>query len=127
VQAAADAAYAQAVQSHEKRVAEKTELRNKYNAMLAKAVQWTPPTKDHEGFKDFMVSQIRDSIKWDCNPEYDAPPVKQDATAWHNGQIAEARRSCAYHDAEQEKEVARTEGRNAWLKALRDSVPPPAA
>jgi hypothetical protein len=123
VQAAAESAYSEAVQRHEKRTAERTELRNKYNAMLAKAVQWEPPTKDHEGLKEMMISQLRESIDWDCNDKYDQPPMKQDAMTWHNAQIAEARRSIAYHEKAQAEENERTEGRNAWLMALRESVP----
>lgn len=124
VQEAAEEAYSQALERHTKRAEEKTELRNKYNAMLAKAVQWKPPTKDHEGLKGLMVSQLRDSIDWDCSDKYDQPPVKQDATAWRNTQLAELRRSIAYHEKVQAEENERAESRNAWLKALRDSVPP---
>lgn len=124
VEAEADAAYVAAVQSYRDRIREALELRNKYSAMLAKVVQWEPPTAEHKGLQEFMASQLRQSIDFDCSTSYGEKPYRQDATAWHNGLIAKARKDILYYEAEQAKEVERTEGRNEWIAALRKSVPP---
>ena len=39
----------------------------KYNKMLEKVNDWKPPTDEYIGFKDFMITQIKDSIKFDCH------------------------------------------------------------
>lgn len=125
VQAAAAAAHKEAMDAWRKAQAENIELRNKYSAMLAKAIEWTPPTPEHEPLREFMIKQIRDSINFDCH-EYPAP-APQEATAWHNKQVEQQRRMVARYVAEQADEVARTESRNQWLRALRNSVPMPGA
>lgn len=124
--AEASAAFWEALRSHEKRVAEMTELRNKYSAMLAQVVQWEPPTADHQGFKDFMLQQLHESIKFDCDTSYyekHAPECKS-TDGWLAIATASAERDIAYHEKAHAEEVERTESRNAWIQALRDSVPP---
>jgi hypothetical protein len=123
IDAEAATAYQQAVDRRRERIREKLELHAKYSEMLANVARWKAPTPEHEGFKEFMASQLRESIKFDCNTAYDEAPTRQDATAWHNTQLAETRRQIAYHVKAQAEEVERTESRNAWIKALRESVP----
>lgn len=119
---AADSAYESEVASCKARRAEYTELRNKYNAMLAQVVQWEPPTPDHVKYKEFMIEQLRSSIDGDCNESYITEPTKASAIVWQASQEAIARCNVAYHEKEMAKEVERTENRNAWIKALRDSL-----
>lgn len=126
VTAAAEAAYQQSHAAWQERRAAKLELRNRYSEMLAKVVQWEAPTPEHEGLKDFMAKQIRESIDFDCSEKYDEEPQRQEPTDWHNAQIESARRTIARHLQSHLEEHQRTEERNSWLKALRDSVPPPA-
>jgi len=124
VEIAAAAAHEMAMASWRKQTAASTELRNKYNAMLSRVVQWTPPTPDHAGLRDFMVQQIQESIRFDC---HDSPvPECLEPTAWHAGQLEHHRRMLARYEQGQAEEIERTEGRNRWLKALRESVPMPA-
>jgi len=105
-------------------VAEKTELRNKYNAILAQAMQWEPPTPAHVEYKNFMVKQLRDSIEWDCDTSYDDESLIQlSGSEWLAGQIAAAEREIEYHKAQHLKEVRLTNERNDWIKALRDALP----
>lgn len=49
---------------------ESQKLLTNYNTMLEKVRAWTPPTKDHEKFKKFMIEQIESSIRFDCNTDY---------------------------------------------------------
>lgn len=124
ISAACAAAFTQAMQRHAERIAESTELRNKYNAMLAKVVQWTPPTPDHAELQKFMAEQIRQSIDFDCSTRYEVAPQKQSPRAWHAAAIVEAQRSVDYHEHAAREEQERVASRNAWVKALRESVPP---
>lgn len=113
-------------ESHEKRLREIRELRAKYEAMLVWVRDWEPPTPDHEGLKEFMIQQIESSIKFDCNVSYytENPPVLLTGEQWMGKVAEEAQRSLAYHRKEFEKEAERVSSRNAWVRALRDSLAP---
>lgn len=119
---AAENAYSAEVERCNDRRREYTDLRNKYSAMLAKVVKWEPPTPDHVNYKQFMVDQLRKSIDWDCNEADIIEPERLTGSQWLAKQITEARRSVAYHEKAYAEEVERTNGRNAWIKALRDSL-----
>lgn len=125
--AAAAAAHTEAVARVEKLLAEAQDLRSKYEAMLDKVTAWTPPTPDHLGLKDFMVDQLRKSIDFDCSTEYITQPVLKDGAAWRADAIARAGRLIKHYVEMHAEEVTRTAERNAWIRALRESVPPPAA
>lgn len=119
--------YEQAVERHRERLAEIQALSDKYHAMLARVVQWTPPTPEHQGLKDFMAEQLRQSIDFDCSTKYLTAPLLLPGAAWREAQIAQARKDIEYHAKEHAEEVERTESRNAWLRDLRESVPAPKA
>jgi hypothetical protein len=124
VSAACAADFAQTVKRNGERIAEANELRDKYAAMLAKVQAWTPPTPEHEGMKTFMAEQITESIWFDCGTEYLTAPTQRDPQTWHAEQIAKAIRDVRYHEESNANENQRTAERNAWLAALRESVPP---
>lgn len=116
--------YQEGLTRTEKYIAEANELRVKYEAMLIQARSYRPPTLDHKSYAAFMVEQIESSIKNDCDTSYwtDHRPVPQSGAEYRRNALAEARRQIAYHTAEHAKEVERTNTRNAWIKALRDSL-----
>ena len=120
--AAARAEHAKAVEDYDKRAEERSQLRKKYEAMLEQVVAWKAPTADHVEYKSFMEKQIRESIDWDCR-EYSDRPSLQAGTEWIATAMAKAERDIAYHTKEDAAERTRTEGRNSWIKALRDSLP----
>jgi hypothetical protein len=119
---AAESAYVAEVDRCNERRREYIDLRNKYNAMLAQVVKWEPPTPDHVNYKQFMIDQIRESIDWDCNEKYITEPERLTGSQWLAKQITEARRMVAYHEKAYAEEVERTNDRNAWIRALRDSL-----
>jgi len=100
--------------------------RRKYERMLRLVEGWIPPTAEHEGLRSFMIQQLRESIDFDCWDE-DAiqriiPRPKESARDWLEAEIKKAHEDVGRHAGEYAKEVARTEGRNAWVKALRQSL-----
>jgi hypothetical protein len=117
--------YKDALARHAERKAEYQALRRKYEAMLAQVRAWTSPSKDHDGLKEFMEKQITESIDWDCNESHLAAPEVQSASVWLTEQIGAAERDIAYHTKAHAEEIERTENRNQWLKALRESVAQP--
>lgn len=99
-------------------------LREKYNAMLAKVEAWQSPSADHDGFKKFMVEQLTSSIDFDCDNRYyrDQKHTRLTGAEWRAQEEAKARKDIAYHEAENAKEIERTEARNTWLRQLRESL-----
>ena len=120
VVAACEEANRAARESYDKSVIRTTEVRNRYNAMLAQVVQWVPPTPEHEGLKKFMVEQLRESIRFDCSER--EPPVPQSPADWRADRIASLRRDIEYHEKHDAEERERTAARNEWVRQLRLSL-----
>lgn len=91
--------------------------------MAAQVRAWTPPTKDHQGLKNFMLQQI-DVSKNDVDylerfmAEEQAKPV----TAYYVEAVSSAARDMKYHAEENAKEVERTNSRTEWVQQLRASI-----
>jgi hypothetical protein len=103
---------------------ENTQTRKNYESILEQARTWQPPTKDHIGLRDFMVSQLEESIKFDCGGSYyDEPPQKKTGEEYKAGLIESSQRDVAYHGEEYKKEVQRAKERTDWVKALKGSLP----
>lgn len=109
--------------SYERRIAKADDLRSKYESMLSSVRAWEAPTPDHVEYKAFMEEQILKSIDFDCDTSYDTLPERKSADGWIATRLAELRRDLAYHEKAQREEVERTDKRNQWIKALRDSLP----
>lgn len=97
--------------------------RARYEAMLVRVDSWEPPTPEHEGFKQFMREQLQQSIDFDCNP-YERKITFLTGDVWVEKQRASAEEDLRYAREHRAEEIKRTESRNAWLKALRESVTP---
>lgn len=122
----ASASYEAGIAKQEAAIHRNDMLREKYKAMLAKVEAWRSPSAEHDGFKKFMVEQITGSIDFDCdNSCYrQQKHVKLTGAEWRAQGEAKARKSIAYHEAENAKEIERTEARNTWLRQLRESLKP---
>lgn len=108
------------------RMRESDASRARYTAMLKKAEAWVAPTVDHQGMKKFMVDQLKESIRFDCGTFSEAALVQLTGEQWRSEQAALIHRDIGYHATAHAEEVERTNSRNAWLKALRDSLDKPA-
>lgn len=99
-------------------------LMGQYKAMLKQVKAWQPPTSEHVGLKEFMVSQIEGSIDFDGMGDYyrKHPAILLSGSEWLVGEKAKARRDISYHTEEHQKEIDRTNGRNQWTKDLRESL-----
>lgn len=115
------------VERHREAIAEKAQLKGKYQAMLDQVKAYTPPSPDHENFKKFMVSQIEESIEFDCGGTYHENALRDlsepmDPCDWLDEKLAKAREDAAYHDKNLAEEVKRTAERNRWVRQLRASL-----
>lgn len=110
--------------SHETRLAEVDVLTAKYNTMLDKTRAWTPPSVDHEGLKAFMLKQLEESIRFDCDKSYylNNPPVLLSGAQWLAAEVAQVQGIIDYHQNAYEKECANAERKNEWLQQLLTSL-----
>lgn len=104
-----------------KRANEKDELKQKYNDMLVEVFRWTPPTEDHIELKNFMISQIEESIDFDCS-FYDYEIKKENYIDYKQNKIRTLKEDLMYHIKQHKNEVKRTYKRNKWIKDLRESL-----
>lgn len=109
---------------NEERRVKRTALRLRYEAMLGRAQAWVAPTSEHEGLRKFMIEQLSSSIDFDCS-DYSVGPLPP-FSEWCHEHTKSLTRSVGRKKESLAKEEARTAQRNAWLKALRVSVPMPA-
>ena len=105
-------------------ILETNELHTKYLDMLVKVDKWQPP-HDHNNLKDFMKTQIQESIKHDCDDYYEKglKSVRLfTGIEWLDQKKREAIRDLEYYNKEDKKEKERVEGRNKWIRELRESL-----
>lgn len=100
------------------------ELEATYKQMLSQVMAWKAPTADHMELKKFMVQQIEESIKFDCDTGYYLGKDIKLLTGeqWRTGEIKQAFEGIDYHKKEQAKEVERIARRNDWITRLRESL-----
>lgn len=98
-------------------------IEERYSEMLVKARAWESPSEDHDKFKEFMVSQLEQSIEFDCNCSfYKEPTVELTGAQWRSEEIKQANHNIAYHTKNYNDEVERTDKRNLWVDLLRKAI-----
>lgn len=117
-----DAEFKEATKSFDKTMSERATHKKRYEAMLTKVQMWTPPTPDHQGLRDFMEQQLKESIKWDCTDYEQYRPRKKSVPVWLAERRGEAMRSLQHAQKDRADEIERTNNRNRWLKDLRESL-----
>lgn len=104
---------------------ESNEKAKRYDDIMREVKMWIPPTEDHIGLKDFMISQIEDSNEY-VNPDYYQEELDELKTVtgkqWYDKEIKQINRDIKYHTKEYRKELKRTADRNKWLKELWKSL-----
>ena len=106
---------------YEQSLKRKSSLQKKYEEMLAEVKKWTPPTKEHEEFKKFMIQQIETSIDYDCNYKSEKPK-KISAKSWLSQRKKFAKRDLQYYTEEYKKEIERCKERTNWVQSLIKSL-----
>jgi hypothetical protein len=115
----------EANEAYEKSLAESDALRDRYEAMLAEVNDWEPPTEEHEGLKAFMVEQLTSSIKLDTDYSYSWFQKDAEPRTWEQyrrDQLVKLHAEKKWAEQALREEEARVAGRNAWVRALRESL-----
>jgi hypothetical protein len=121
-QAKMNAEYDAALRYYAERVDENKTTKQNYEDMLAQVEKWNPPTPEHNGLKEFAISQIKESLAFDCyTPE---PPKRAtDVSVWMSDRLRKLTKDVKYHVEENEKEMKRTYDANAWITSLIEALP----
>lgn len=98
---------------------ERNLYRQRYEAMLDKVYNWST---EAEGIQNFMIQQLNDSLKFDCDGFYDRKPKMEDANVWFSKQVENARKELSYALKARAEEEERIADRNRWIDALRESL-----
>lgn len=106
---------------------ESVATRQRYEAMLAKVIDWTPPTHEHERMKGFMVEQLQESINFDCHddggfPERCYPSFEGTASEWLERKVHVAAEELVRAKKRYAEEVERCRSRSEWVNDLRRSL-----
>jgi len=114
--------YIKVIESYNERQTDVNNLKDKYLLMLIKVKNWNPPTIDHQELKRFMIQQIEDSIKFDCNLTYDKEPICLDGKMWLKKEVDNYLWDINYHIEQYKEEVERCEMQTKWVKQLKESL-----
>jgi hypothetical protein len=103
------------------------ELATKYRLMIKEVEKYNPPSTEHQGFKDFMLQQLNDSLRWDCSSDYYAKQLEElkkpmTAEQWRAERIKDAKHDVEYHKKQFAEELDRHNKRNTWVKLLHKSL-----
>ncbi len=110
-----------AVERDEERKLKHVAEAQRYTDMIAKVEAWECKA---DGLRDFMLSQLRESFAFDCRgePWLEAKGEPLSGEAWRTARLNAAAQSLGSAKESREKEINRTEDRNRWLTALRESL-----
>ncbi len=106
----------------EKAIKKNSQLKEQYESMLKQVKKWEPPTSEHIGLKDFMIQQIEDSIKFDCDIKYLNHPKLLSGNEWLKKETSKVLHDIKYHTKKNKKENDLTDSKNIWLNQLRESL-----
>lgn len=105
---------------------DKVLLKNKYDAMLDKVQAWNPPTPHHTELKGFMIKQIEDSIRADCDTAYTLERIttlsQERPAVVFSKALDKARRDLEYYTEQLEKNTTDIRESNEWIVELYKSL-----
>ena len=93
---------------------EKAEMKKNYESMLEKVNKWEIPSIEHQGLKNFMISQITESMDWDCK-EYPDSEIDYTTEEFYNKTLNDLKRDIKYHEEKYNDEVKRVNSQNKWI------------
>jgi len=112
--------------SAKKRIAETLEIRERLLRMRKKVEGWNPPTAEHVELRKFMLQQLDDTIKHDGDASYYYRKLDSNHEVipeeYIRDKLTELKRDIDYYREERQKEIDRINGRNEWIRQLRESI-----
>ena len=104
-------------------ISENIQRRERYEAMLVKAKEYKSPSSDHNAFSKFLVSQLEESVPFDCNNDYWTGELEEVSfDEWKAKKVSNLKRDIGHHKKRHSEEVERTDSRNRWVRQLKESL-----
>lgn len=101
---------------------ERDNKKRRYYRMVEMVKEWEPPTEEHVEMKHFMLDQLVESLRFDCEGWLPKNPTHESIMEEvRNGESA-LNESLAYHKDGYEKERERVNNRNRWKRELAESI-----
>lgn len=101
-------------------------LKGKYEGMIQKVLKWNPPTPAHLELKKFMISQLEDSIKYDCDTKYHIDELsnlsKYSPEDLYQLEIKYINSNIKRYREQIQKRQGNTESSNRWIIDLYNSL-----
>lgn len=109
------------IKGNKDRTKENEILKNKYNVMLSKVKSWIPPSEEYNGIKNFMESQLIESLDF-CSHVYVENIIPKDE--WIQEQInrTDLIESMKYNLEQYNKSIVAAEKDTQWLKTFSESI-----
>jgi len=106
-----------------KRIAENAAQRQRYEDMLRQAKAFRAPTGDHIEYAKFLVTQLEESINFDCDRDYYEKQLEAPSFAeWSKEKIKSLKWDIEYSERAHREELVRTASRNKWVRDLKASL-----
>lgn len=121
-EAAANAEYHQETTRRNAARRENEALRSRYESMLNDVRQWNAPELA-EGLKRFMIEQLVESIKYDCDGGRVPTAELLSPSAYRDKLIKKALWDVDYHSKQLGEEIERARKTNEWLDAFFAALP----
>ncbi|MFA5135295.1 MAG: hypothetical protein WC505_05955 [Patescibacteria group bacterium] len=110
------------LEAWEKCSEESAAVRQRYLAMKQQVEAWTPPTSQHQGYKEFMLEQLVTGGMLNYE-HHDHEPEAQSPDAWLADEIRQAKDDVQYYTKDIEKTLQRYRKANEWLEQFWASLP----
>lgn len=96
-------------------------LQERYAAMLEQVKAWEPPTEEHNNLKEFMISQLQESMDYDCVVYSPYTDDREEYIKYHISPDP-LLKEIAYYKERYEKEVELCNNRKQWVIKLMQSL-----
>lgn len=93
------------------------------NEFLDKAKKFNPPTEDHVRFKEFLVGQIEDTIRWDAKAYTNDLDQEFNEEEYKARLLKNARWEIVYNSQQLENTKSNKKASIQWVKDLMKEVP----
>jgi len=88
-------------------------------AMLVSAMEWIPPSDDHNALKEFMLEQLRVELSY-LQPM--GPPPRRNVKSWYLDRMASATKRLASARENYDAARKRVQEANKWIAELKASL-----
>lgn len=122
IMSAIESEYERNMVEWDKETVRQEQIKSRYEGMLKLSRRFKPPTKDHTGFAEFLVSQLQESIKHDCYDRSEHKPKLKTVAEWKADKVSSLEWDIAYHEKGDAEEIARTNESNQWVKDARRAI-----